>query len=408
MINILGIEGEITKTDKEINLAVIGCGSHSFRNIFSTLQFLPVNLVATCDINEEKAKLYAKKFGASNYYTNYEEMLINEQIDGVITVLGFDETGNPRYPKIVPKILKMGIPVWLEKPPAATAKEINVMTDAMIEGGTFYQVGFKKMFMPAIQKVKEIISSPNFGEVSTYTMTYPVDLPQYSSDLLIPESRRFIDDFVHVASTIVFLFGKPKQMVYYRQSNSGGFVNFFHRNNTIGSVHFCNGKSTIAPLEQTEIVGLGENLVLDNNIKIKYYKKATIGSYGRTPSFIPEEGCIEEFTPEFSLGQLYNKGIFLQGYYQELLEFVSCLIENRRPKKAGYTDATSVMEIIDSFSYPQGQIVEIGSKPVKHRITRNENHQYNCPNCSGYLILKDGWNYSCKECGRSIDYRLLS
>ena len=52
--------------EAEIRVGFIGCGSHAFRNIFPTFQFAPVDLVATADLDVEKARAFAKKFSAPN------------------------------------------------------------------------------------------------------------------------------------------------------------------------------------------------------------------------------------------------------------------------------------------------------------------------------------------------------
>lgn len=406
---VLGIEGELLDSynNPQVKLGLIGCGSHAYRNILPCIQFLPVTIKATCDLNIEKAKLYAKRFGDTDYYNDYREMIQKTQLDGVVVVLGYDDFGRPRYPEIVPDILKLGIPVWMEKPPAASAKQVEEMKEAMEIGQTFFQVGFKKMFMPALQKMKQIMSSDSFGEIVSYTCRYPVDLPVNTMDLVYGDSRRFIDDFVHVASTIVYLVGKPREIIHYRNHLNGGFAVLFHECGIIGTVHFANGASQIAPLERIEVIGEGEHLVLDNNIQLKYYKKGFIGPYGRTTSFIPVEGEAIEYSPEFSLGQLYNKGLFLLGYYGELKEFVDCILEKRHPYNAHAQDAIDVMKIIDAFAHGPNERVILGTPLPKQNIPSKPEILV-CPFCDyGKLVLKDGWNYNCRDCGRTINEKML-
>ena len=168
----LGLEGELleSKDKYPVKIAFIGCGSHAYRNIYPCLQFLPIDLVAVCDTNEEKAELFRKKFGATKFYTDYKKMLEDEDIDAVITVVGFGDDGTPLYLPIVNYVLSKGIPVWFEKPPAKNADEVRDMIVTAKEGKTFAQVGFKKMFMPSIEKVRNIIKSKEFGKITTYTV----------------------------------------------------------------------------------------------------------------------------------------------------------------------------------------------------------------------------------------------
>lgn len=401
----LGLEGELVKVKNNypVRVGFIGCGSHAFRNIYPCLQFLPVDLLAVCDVNQEKANLFKRQFGARSFYTDYKTMLDKEELDAVMVVVGFGEDGAPLYLPIVNDILKRGIPVWFEKPPARNAAEVQEMIRSAKKGKTFAQVGFKKMFMPSVEKVRQIIHTKDFGKVTTYTLRYPVDLPKDIREIEKAGPRRFLDDFVHVASTIIALVGRPDYLFYRRSKNDGAIATLVHNKGYVGSIHLCPGASEMCPLEQLEIVGESENITLDNNIKIVHYRSTKRLPYGRTESFIPSAKYgAEIFMPEFSLGQLYNKGLFLLGYYNEVKEFIKSVHDKRNPKHAGLDDALAVMQLYDAFAGEEGENIKIGGdlrvSPLQDSASNNKNPK--CPNCGGRMVLKDGWNYSCTKCGR--------
>ena len=110
--------------EAEIRAGFIGCGSHSFRNLYPTFQFAPVNLIAVCDLDGRKAEAFATKFSAKSAYTNHHEMLDNENLDAVFICAGYDNRGNPLYPPLSIDCLRAGCHVWMEKPPAASCEEI--------------------------------------------------------------------------------------------------------------------------------------------------------------------------------------------------------------------------------------------------------------------------------------------
>lgn len=370
----LGIQGELINEENAPKIAVIGCGSHSFRNIFPTFQYLNIELVATCDLIEEKAQRYARQFGAQKFYTDYRIMLQNETLDGVIMVLGYGSKGEPLYPEIVNDVLKKGVSVWIEKPPAANS-----------------------------MLIEEFIESESFGKPTSYYMKYNVDLPHDSSDLRLPSSRRFIDDYVHVASMQQFLFGPASKVIYFNNSDESGFANFFYESGLIGTVHFSRSSSKLSPIERIEVIGEGENVIMDNNIDIRYYSKGNIGPYGSTPSYIPKSGSVKIFSPEFSLGQLYNKGLFLLGYYNEMKYFVDNLRLKMKPKKAGSEDALAVMKYIDSFTAGSGKMNDFGHYHVNSNRINVNKEVLKCENCGeNSMYLKDGWNYTCVICGNTI------
>ena len=129
----LGLEGELRDEGRPVRLAMLGCGSHTYRNVLPVLRWIPsARLEACCDLNLEKARAYARSFGARSAFADYRAMLDETELDGVLVVLGFDADGRPRYPGIVADLLARGLPVWLEKPPAATELEVVEMVRAAV------------------------------------------------------------------------------------------------------------------------------------------------------------------------------------------------------------------------------------------------------------------------------------
>jgi len=408
---IIGIEGELlpVKESAVARVAVIGCGSHSFRNIFPTFQFLPIELVALCDLNIEKANLYAKKFGATKVYSDYKKMLEKEKLDGVFLILGFDDnTGKPLYPEVACEILNRGIPVWMEKPPSATVEEVQKMIASTKQGKTFAQVGFKKMFSPAIQKTKELMQSKDFGKLSSFSIEYPIDVPANIWNLNDPAARRFLDDFVHVASTIIYLFGVPKETILFRTPDGGGIQVLLYESSVKGVIYLKKGASSYAPLERLEIVGNNANIILGNAINLTFFTPANRGPYGRAIDYFPVYGDgPKSYFPEFSLGQLYNKGLFLEGYYQEIKNFVDCTINNQTPSIANLDHALKVMQLYESFSNEPNKLAKLGVPIKETRHTSSFEHQYKCDKCKIRLVLKDGWNFKCTKCGKAYSYEQL-
>ncbi len=83
--------------------------------------------------------------------------------------------------------------------------------------------------------------------------------------------------------------------------------------------------------------------------------------YGKTPSFFtgkPEE-TTALWEPEFSLGQLYNKGLFLLGYYNEVNEFARAVLEKRQPVKGTLEQAWQVTRILEAFGEGPGKRIPL-------------------------------------------------
>jgi len=363
----LSINGSLAAKDERIRAGFIGCGSHSFRNIYPTFQFAGVNLIATCDLNPDKAAAYAQLFGAERSYTDYREMLEKERLDAVFIVTNYDTDATPRFMRLAQQCMKAGVHVWTEKPPSASVREVEETIEVSQATGKFVLVGFKKCFFPAIEKAWQITRKPEFGEISTVYARYPQYIPsdEEKRDRSCGAVVSFLDHLVHPMSILNYIAGKVHTLYHERSPNGGGFATLRFTSGATGVIHFVHGVSGTSPLERLEVVGHGANVVVDNGIKLTYYRPGGRGpgGYGVAANYIgPDEGAPIYWEPEFSLGQLYNKGLFLLGYYGEIKHFADCVRTNTPPTKCGLDDALEITKVYEAFMQREGQVVEVNSE----------------------------------------------
>jgi predicted dehydrogenase len=351
--------------EQSIRAGFIGCGGHALRNVYTTFPFAPVDLIAVCDRDEARAKTAALQFGATSHYTDHQRMLTSEELDAVFIVTGYDD-GRPTYPGLAIDCMQAGCHAWIEKPPASSVAEIEEMQAAEKETGKFVLVGLKKAFFPTIRKMKEITLTDEFGGLSSLSLKYPQYIPNEDEKVLKGRSAMvgFLDHIVHPGS-IIDTIGGPIRHIYYDRSSLGScVVSIQFTSGAVGSLHLSAGSSSTSPLERVEAVGRGENVVVDNGVRLTYYRKGRRGpgGYGSTTNFIGDDATAPIlWEPEWSLGQLYNKGIFLLGYAFEVIEFAECVLENRRPDCGNLESARRIMQLFEAFYHPPGQVIPIGS-----------------------------------------------
>ncbi|MFP3904770.1 MAG: Gfo/Idh/MocA family protein, partial [Armatimonadota bacterium] len=105
------------------NLALLGAGSHSSGNHGPALKYIKENnphdvqLVAVCDLDEEKAHNYADRFGFEKTYQDVHTMLDEEDIDGLVLITPVEMTE-----KLATELLPEGIPLVIEKPPGVNSE----------------------------------------------------------------------------------------------------------------------------------------------------------------------------------------------------------------------------------------------------------------------------------------------
>lgn len=353
---------------KRVRAGFVGCGGHSFRNLYPSFRYAPVELVAVADVIEERAEAYAREFGAQRAYTDYREMLEKEDLDCVFVVTNYDEEGRPRFARIAIDAMKAGCHAWIEKPPAVTVSEVEEMMATERETGKFVQVGYKKMFVPAYEKAKEITERPEFGGVIQLMIRYPQAFPPLESryDLAnTPLAVSLLDHICHPLAILQLLGGDAESMMYSFEPRTGGVIVLFNmRSGAIAALHSIGGRANRAPLERVEIVGQGAQIFVDNTIRLTYYRPAERLYYGRVGSYMADdEGAALHWEPEFSLGVLYNDNAFLLGYVPEVRAFCESVLSNTPPTRAGLRDTWNLVHIYESFRHPAGQLIELQQPP---------------------------------------------
>jgi len=361
--------GEMVKAS-EIRAGFIGCGSHACRNLLPALAFAPVELVATCDLDADRAKQAAKRFGAERSYADYHEMLDAEELDAVFACTSYDDRGRPRYPQIAADCLRAGCHVWIEKPPAASCREIEAMQAAADKAGRHVVVGFKKMFAPANEKAKELAGLEGFGEVSLVTAQYPQAVPtgeqmkRYLDGEPVGAVVSFLDHLCHPVSLLVFLLGMPSTLFYRRSASGAAAVTFTYDSGAVASLALTAGAASNGGMERTMIVGTGgRHVVVENNVRLCLHRSPA-HKYGRSPDYFTgaPADVSAVWEPEFSLGQLYNKGLFLLGYYNEINEFARAILESRAPAKGTLEQAGQITRIFEAFAAaPAGEVTPLGA-----------------------------------------------
>ncbi len=101
-------------------------------------------VVAVAEVREGLGKKVAAKYGIPNVYSSHEEMIAREELDGIVAAQPFS-----RHGVMVPEVLKAGVPVFTEKPLAASFEVGEKVVQAMKESGTWHMVGYHKRSDPA-------------------------------------------------------------------------------------------------------------------------------------------------------------------------------------------------------------------------------------------------------------------
>ena len=350
-----------------LRIAAVGCGSHSFRNIFPCYQFLPVDLVACCDLEIEKAEAFTRQFGAQRSYSDLGDMLAAEELDAVVIVTGYDAYGRPRYPVLAKQCLEAGVHVWVEKPPAASTAELIELQTLAEQQQKKMAVGFKKMFMPANQKALSLMQERTDKPVHQILAQYPQHIPtkaefeQYLQGEAVQSVVSFLDHLCHPMSAIQLFMGNTVRCQLERTDYGSGSLLCWNADGVMAYVALSKGQSGNGGMELTQLIGQGYHICVENNLRVSLRQNPRMG-YGDKPNYyhgdLGESSAFWE--PEFSLGQMYNKGICLIGYYHELFDFVDAILEQRSLVHADLNDAIAITAVFEAIAHGRcGEHLEV-------------------------------------------------
>lgn len=164
---------------KKINVAVIGCGriaGHHCKNIKMNPD---LNLVAVCDLNEERVTAYAKEYSAQGY-KSYRQMLEKHpEIDlvAVITPSGM------HYEHSMEILTKYKKNIVVEKPTFLKLSHIDEIYKTAEKMGLNVFAVFQNRYNKAVQRVKSAINNEELGKIQIVSVRVRWCRPQRYYDL---------------------------------------------------------------------------------------------------------------------------------------------------------------------------------------------------------------------------------
>ena len=344
-----------------IPIAVIGAGSHCYRNVLPVLNYLPVELRAVCNPTEEKGKITAKQYGCA-YYSSSEALYKNESDVAAVFII----VSPALHPVLVKEALAAGKHVWVEKPVALRAYQVEDMISA--RGDRVVVVAHKKAFMPGAVKAKEIINSKKYGDLKSVLAVYPMTIPGNGEEILEKqEAPKWLLNGVHPLSFLIEMGGRVKEVCAHTNRQGYGNVILTFENDIMGSLHLASGPQP--SVERYELFGETWQIsIYDQRVELR---RGIPFDYAGATTFAPEgddSGTIV-WNASNCLATLENKALFTQGFYNESKYFCDCILEGKRPLPGSAASigtgsleqALEIMKVYEAALCSHGKPVRLGT-----------------------------------------------
>lgn len=173
-------------------------------------------LVAVANRNPQKAEDYAQRHGIDTWYKDPYEVIRDPEVDIV-----YIATPPGSHMDYALETLKVGKPVYIEKPMARTGEECRIINEAAEKAGLPVFVAYYRRGLEYFKKVKSIIDSASLGKILQINMQqyYPARTEDYDRDHLpwrvIPEDAGggyFHDLGCHALDILFHIFGDPLEV----------------------------------------------------------------------------------------------------------------------------------------------------------------------------------------------------
>ena len=157
--------------NKKLRYAVVGCGNFGGQHLEALSRIAGIEVVALADVHIESCEEKKATFNLdANCYSDYNEMLKNEEID-IVTVA----TADKAHTGATVAALRAGCHVLCEKPMALFTEDCEEMIKTADECGKLLMVGQVCRYAPGFVKAKELVESGIIGELYFVESEYAHD-----------------------------------------------------------------------------------------------------------------------------------------------------------------------------------------------------------------------------------------
>ncbi len=344
------------KNEEKIKLGLIGCGRISERHFVSLENIPEIELLAVCDIKEDRAKKAAKKYRV-DWYKNYQELLKRDDIN-IVSIC----TPNGLHVQMGIDAAKAGKDVLMEKPLGINLKEVDKLLNCFEKTKRNLFSVLQVRFNPPLQALKKVIEEKKLGSINNAALIVRWTRPQKYFDQDEWRGTKKLDggtllnQGVHYVDVLQWLLG-PVESVFAKKDTISHEIEI--EDIVIALLKFKNG--SYATLEFT-ICTYPKNLEASVSV---LGSKGTIKIGGSAADKIDVWEVEKLARPMLSFGldpNIYAGGLYQGSCPNHIFVYKNILRFYRGDKKASITngkEARKSLEIVEAIYHSSQMKKEI-------------------------------------------------
>ena len=147
-------------SDDRISVAVVGVGGWG-KNLARNYSQIPdARLKYLCDLDDKKLQAMQSQFQPEGVTTRYEDLIGDDDLDAIVIA-----TTGPSHFELCRSALLAGKDVYVEKPMVLSVPDAEELVRLADEQSRILMVGHLLEYHPVVQKLREMISSGELGDV---------------------------------------------------------------------------------------------------------------------------------------------------------------------------------------------------------------------------------------------------
>jgi predicted dehydrogenase len=194
---------------EKVGFAVIGAGVFGQVHASVYADHEAARLVCVCDIDEQKARDAASRFGA-RWCTDYREAVADPEVQAVSVT-----TPDFAHMEIAAAAARAGKHVLCEKPMATTVEGCRQIIESAKASGVILMVDFHNRFSPPVALAKQAVDNGEIGDVRllNWRLNDTIFVP---TRMLSWSARSSVNWFLgsHVVDTICWIVGRAPRRVF--------------------------------------------------------------------------------------------------------------------------------------------------------------------------------------------------
>jgi scyllo-inositol 2-dehydrogenase (NAD+) len=346
-----------------LSMAIVGLGPMGQVHARNVARLPNARLRAVASRRPEVAREFAERYQAEVFYTDYDQLFSDPDLDAVVLASGCLE-----HVEHIAKAAQQGLHIFTEKPIGFTLDAIDQALAAVEAAGVYLQVGFMRRFDPGYAAAKKKIDAGVIGR--------PVLFKSVSRDPFWPEKQdgpgyntTFLDLGVHDFDLACWLMGNEASQVYALGAALvyPRLADFGDVDNSVVSLTFESG-------------GLG-SIDFSRNARYGYDIRTEvlgdegalwIGELQQTPLLVlSRDGVAHDTFPWYPQR-------FASGFEAELSAFVDSVLAGQAPEPGGLAGRrASVIGLAAVESWRSGQPIQIPAYKATFSQTKEGRKEQN-------------------------------